>query len=98
MKKSTSVTVTLMASMALVACGPGRRCVDSAGQPAPDVMCEGPRMAPGYHWVVIPASRTFFRSGTGVHSIAPSSSGVSRGGFGSTGSGHSSGSSSGSGS
>jgi uncharacterized membrane protein YgcG len=90
-KKSTSVTVTLMASMALVACGPGRRCVDQAGQPAPDVMCEGPRVAPGYHWIVIPASRTLFRSG-GVGSTAPSSSGVSRGGFGSTGGGHSSGS------
>jgi hypothetical protein len=97
-KKSTSVTVTLMASMALVACGPGRRCVDQAGQPAPDVMCEGPRVAPGYHWIVIPASRTLFRSGSSFGSSVPNSSGVSRGGFGSTGSGHSSGSSSGSGS
>jgi hypothetical protein len=90
-KKSASVTLTLMASMALVSCGPNRKCVDGAGQLAPDVMCTGPVIRPGYHWIVV-SSRTVFRSGTGVHSGASESGGVSRGGFGSTGSGHSSGS------
>jgi hypothetical protein len=96
-KKSSSVTLTIMASMALVACGPGRRCVDPAGQTAPDTMCQGPGVLPGYHWVVLSSGARFFRSGSGVSS-APSTGGVSRGGIGSTGAGHASGSSSGSGS
>ena len=97
MKKSPSITLTLMASMALVACGPGRRCVDPAGQTAPDNMCSGPHVLPGYHWIVLSSGARFVRSGTGVSS-APATGGVSRGGFGSTGGGHASGSGSGSGS
>ena len=90
MKKSSSVTLTLMASMALVACGPGRRCIDPAGQVAPDSFCTGPVVYPGYHWVYSGSRTTYIRS-TGVRSGSQPSSGVSRGGFGSTGAGHSSG-------
>jgi hypothetical protein len=72
--------------------------VDAAGNPAPDVMCEG-RVAPGYHWIAVSSGvRSWFHSSSSSHSSSPSTGGVSRGGFGSTGSGHASGGSSGGGS
>lgn len=92
MKKSSSITLTLMASMALVSCGQSRRCVNAAGQPAPDMMCTGPVVQPGYHWIIL-GSRSIFHSSPGTHSSSPSTGGVSRGGIGSTGSSHSSGAS-----
>ena len=96
MKKSRSITLTLMASMALVSCGRSRRCVDPAGQPAPDALCSGPVVRPGYHWVYISGGRsTFVHSTGGVRSGSSSSDGVSHGGFGSTGASHASGSSGG---
>lgn len=82
-----------MASMALVACGPSRRCIDPAGQVAPDSFCAGPVIRPGYHWVYSGSRATTGIRSTGVRSGSQPSSGVSRGGFGSTGSGHSSGAS-----
>ena len=97
-KKSAAVSLTLMASMALVACGPSRRCVDAAGNPAPDMMCQGAHVSPGYHWIVVTGGTRWYHSFTSSHSSSPSSSGVSRGGFGSTGGSHASGGSSSSGS
>jgi hypothetical protein len=92
-KKSTSVTLTLMASMSLVSCGPSRRCVDPAGLTAPDAMCTGPTVLPGYHWVIVSrSSSTVFHTGSGVHGGSSTADGVSRGGIGSTGSAHASGS------
>ena len=92
MKKSASITLTLMASMALVACGRSRRCVDAAGLTVSDTLCSGPAVQPGYHWLYVTGHSTVIRSGTGVHSGASTSDGVSRGGFGSTGASHASGS------
>jgi hypothetical protein len=93
MKKSRSITLTLMASMALVSCGRSRRCVDAAGQTASDALCTGPAVRPGYHWLYFSSGRsTFVHGSSGVRSGSSSSDGVSRGGFGSTGASHASGS------
>ncbi len=96
MKKSASITLTLMASMALVACGRSRRCVDAAGVTAPDTLCAGPTVQPGYHWMYVSNhSGMIIHSGPGIRGGSSSSDGVSRGGIGSTGASHSSGSSGG---
>jgi len=84
-KKSASIHLTLMASMALVSCGQSRRCADPAGQIVPDAMCAGPAARAGYHWIY--AGRSSGTRGTAVHSgAAPSQGGVSRGGLGAHGS------------
>jgi hypothetical protein len=85
-KKSASIRLTLVVSMALVSCGQGRRCADPTGRIVPDAMCSGPTVLPGYHWV------SAARSGVGVgrtfsgHPSSGTSGGVSRGGFGAHGS------------
>ncbi|MEO8191109.1 MAG: hypothetical protein ABI682_12270 [Acidobacteriota bacterium] len=84
MKKSSSITLTLMASMALVSCGQSRRCVDPTGRPVPDSMCRGTAIIPGYHWIGGGIGSTS-RSSTGVHGGTSTSGGVSRGGFGAHG-------------
>ncbi|MEP6801513.1 MAG: hypothetical protein ABJC07_06225 [Acidobacteriota bacterium] len=91
MKKSSSITLTLMASMALVSCGQSRRCADPTGRVVPDSMCRGPVVIPGYHWIGGGRSGWSSRSSTGIHSGSSSSDGVSRGGFGAHGEGSSSG-------
>jgi hypothetical protein len=92
-KKSVSIHLTLMASMALVSCGRSRRCVDPAGQVVPDAMCAGPVVRPGYHWLYV-AGRSVTRFSTGSpHGASAPADGVSRGGFGAHGEAHASGSS-----
>lgn len=91
-KKSASIHLTLMASMALVACGRSRRCADPAGQIVPDAMCAGPVVRPGYHWIVLSGARPATRFVPGVIHGAPApADGVSRGGFGAHGEAGSSG-------
>ncbi len=89
MKRSATVHLTLMATMALVACGgSSRQCVDENGRVVPDSFCSTPPARGGYHWYY-GGGRTFVGSGSRpASSSAPSSQGVSRGGFGSTGSAH----------
>ncbi|MCA1582736.1 MAG: hypothetical protein LC796_15365 [Acidobacteria bacterium] len=90
MKKSSSITLTLMASMALVSCGQSRRCADPAGQIVPDSMCRGPAIIPGYHWIYGGRAGMTSRTGSGVRGgTSGSESGVSRGGFGAHGEGSS---------
>jgi len=84
-KRSPTVHLTLMATMALVACGGPRQCVDETGRVVPDSFCSTPPARGGYHWYS-GGSRTFVGTGRPASSSsAPSSHGVSRGGFGSTG-------------
>ena len=82
MKKSSAVTLTLMASMTLVSCR-SRRCIDPAGRTVADSFCSGPAVLPGYHWVYIGGGRTFI--GTRSGSSSAPAEGVSRGGFGAHG-------------
>ncbi|MDQ2870604.1 MAG: hypothetical protein M3S32_07675 [Acidobacteriota bacterium] len=86
MKKTSSITLTLMASMAIVSCGQSRRCADPAGQTVPDSMCRGPVIIPGYHWIYGGRSGITSRTRSGLHTgTSGSESGVSRGGFGAHG-------------
>jgi hypothetical protein len=81
-KKSSAVTLTLMASMALASCRT-RRCVDPVGNTVADSFCGGAVVLPGYHWVYTSGSRTYIGARSGSSS-APAQ-GVSRGGFGAHG-------------
>jgi hypothetical protein len=88
-KKSASIHLTLVVSMALVSCGQGRRCADPTGRIVPDAMCNGPAVLPGYHWVsagrsAVTGGRSY--TGHGTSGTSGTSGGVSRGGFGAHGS------------
>lgn len=87
MKKSASIRLTLVLSMAVVSCGQGRRCADPTGRIVPDAMCSGPAVLPGYHW--ISAGSSAVRGGhttfSGRGGTSGTSGGVSRGGFGAHG-------------
>jgi len=89
MKRSATVQLTLVVSMALVGCrGANRNCVDANGRPVPDTFCSSPPVRGGYHWIYIGGGSGMSRGARSVGSSPSSSSqGVSRGGFGSTGSG-----------
>jgi hypothetical protein len=87
MKRSATVQMTLVVSMALVGCGgSNRNCVDANGRPVPDTFCTSPPVRGGYHWFYM-GTHGGVSSGARSVGSAPSSQGVSRGGFGSTGSG-----------
>ncbi|MEO8594260.1 MAG: hypothetical protein ABI759_13150 [Candidatus Solibacter sp.] len=112
MKKSTQVTLTVVAAMALASCGRSRR--DPCDQSYfDDVACQEAVRSGGYHWggawypmmyhypypYYYDHYQTYVRGGgrvnrapTGSYARPSSSPGVTRGGFGSTGSSHSSGS------
>jgi len=114
MKKSTKVTLTVVAVVGLASCGRSRR-DPCEGQYFNELACQQAITDGGYYWggTWVPmhytypypyyydSYRSYTRSGGRVYS-APSgsyarpsgstSTGVTRGGFGSTGSGHSSGS------
>ncbi|HEV8129870.1 MAG TPA: hypothetical protein VGQ81_01360 [Acidobacteriota bacterium] len=103
MKKSSTVTLGLLASMAFSACQshPTRRCVDRNNAVVDDTLClneektiHPPGYIPYYHWYFPSSTGRLGRSVGPI--IAPSSSrpssptsshGVTRGGFGSTGRG-----------
>jgi hypothetical protein len=110
MKKSTKVTLTVVAVVGLASCGRSRR---DPCEPAyyNDLACQEAIRSGGYYWggswVPMRYSypypyyydhyRTYVVSGGHVYSspsssyASPSSSGVTRGGFGSTGASHSGG-------
>ena len=101
MKKSKTVRLTLMASMAVVACrkAPERQCVDWNDQTVPEALCNEADKSPtptaghaGYRWIYVGGVHG---GSSGVRSgAAPSgegSSGVSRGGFGESAGAHASG-------
>jgi hypothetical protein len=105
MKKSTKVTLTAVTAMALASCGRSRR--DPCDQASFNEMaCQEAVSRGGYHWggtwypmVYHYPYRTYVSRGGRVYSAPASSyarpsssSGVTRGGFGSSGSSHSSGS------
>ena len=100
MKKSRTVRLTLMASMAVVACRrePERRCVDWNDQSVPETLCSEADKRPtptaghsGYRWIYIGGVHA---GAAGVRSgAAPATDGahpgVSRGGFGESAGAHS---------
>src|SRR5262249_39166067 len=110
MKKSTKVTLTIVAAVGLASCGRSRRdpCERAYFN---DFACQEAIRSGGYYWggswvpmrysypypYYYDSYRTYVSSGGRGYSspsnryARPSSSGVTRGGFGSTGSSHSSG-------
>jgi hypothetical protein len=109
MKKSTKVTLTIVAAVGLASCGRSRR--DPCEQAYfNDYACQDAIRSGGYYWggSWVPMGygypypyyydhyRSYVNRGGRVISASPGSyarpSGVTRGGFGSTGSGHSVGS------
>jgi hypothetical protein len=112
MKKSTKVSLTVVAAMALASCGRSRRDPCEQGS-FNEMACQEAVRSGGYHWggawypmvyhypypYYYDTYRTYVSRGGRVYSAPAgsyarpsSSSGVTRGGFGSTGSSHSSGS------
>ena len=94
MKRSAAVPLTLVSTLAMMACAAEEtRCVDSQNRVVADSLC-GPRgrgaivSTPGgvwpYHYYYGGAYYNGFVSGG---SLTPSSSGIFRGGFGSIGTG-----------
>jgi hypothetical protein len=110
MKKSTKVTLTIVAAVGLASCGRSRRdpCERAYFN---DLACQEAIRSGGYYWggswvpmrysypypYYYDSYRTYVSTGGRWYSspsssyARPSSSGVTRGGFGSTGSSHSSG-------
>jgi len=112
MKKSTQVTLTVVAAMALASCGRSRR--DPCEQAYFDEQsCQQAVSSGGYYWggswypmmyhypypyyydrysTYVRGGGRVLRAPSGSYARPSSSSGVTRGGFGSTGASHSSGS------
>jgi hypothetical protein len=119
MKKSTQVTLTIVAAVGLASCGRGRRDPCQA-ESFNELACQDAVRSGGYYWggswypmvyhypypYYYDSYHTYVRRGGRVYAApagsygrpggagvsAPSSGGTVRGGFGSTGSSHSSGS------